>query len=367
LFRKLLIICVVFASILSSNNFASGDKYEKIQRGAVALLRQVHSANNDILVENSNLPVPCPARQTGTKYYNPKVEESGYIGENLRRLNCQEDNLVEGTQSAGAAHLYNTYILRTTKYQLENRNTQIQNTTIRNSRNRDISEKSLCETLTDISIRTMFATSSSGERAKLLYELNKCQARSSFRRYIPIQLLEKKFGKLQEKPEYYYDKWYRKRVVRYRLRELLKYKPNLGKKIFMKSYSEREFRRNIKLFGKVKERVFIVSAIDIKDDLAPYINHEMKKLSYGKVSKYEFEDFKDKFQNWGYSYFDLRHRGKIKNKLVVGDGEYGNFIFLNKKAFFIKERYQDIIDILMKFKEGDGRRLRKRRNRRRKS
>jgi len=110
-------------------------------------------------------------------------------------------------------HFYETYIVRTATYYLENTNTQIQNNTTRKSRNRDISEKILGDRIVRKTIlsKGRKAQTEQGEAEKkthcvfLLNDFGMDAKRrlvseaglrsetsrvvSGFRRYIPIPLL----------------------------------------------------------------------------------------------------------------------------------------------------------------------------------
>jgi len=164
------------------------------------------------------------------------------------------------------------------------------------------------------------------------------------------QILNEKFLPLQEHPKYFYDKWYRKPVEKHKFSQLMKYKPNFGKKIFMKSWSFKDIKKYKKYFGKmIKAREFKIKAIDVEKKIAPYLKKEIDKLSYKNFTKFEFERWKDRFENWARSYFDTRNAGKINNKILVFDGEYGNFVKLAGKVFFIEEKFQEVVDVLLKY------------------
>ena len=160
--------------------------------------------------------------------------------------------------------------------------------------------------------------------------------------------LEKKFLSLQDNPQYFRDSKCRKKVNSWEVKRLVKKVENFGKKIFMKSWTIQDMEKNLPLFGKIAhKRKFNYFPEEIADGIAPYIDREVKKLEISEKEKTEFDDWFEVYKRWGLSYFCFSDR----NLMVIVDGQNGNYFQLGKKAYFIKEKYQKLIDMIMRYKE----------------
>jgi hypothetical protein len=165
-----------------------------------------------------------------------------------------------------------------------------------------------------------------------------------------VEELNKYFLPLQQKDVYYKDARCRNSYRFWEAKKLKKYKANFGKKIWVKSWKYRDFLHKKSMFGDIRKQMkFKISAVEISKKVSPFINREIKKmLKSGSLKEKKWQKWLRKFEEWGRTYFDLRHMGKIKNDFYVIDGSNGNCICLNGKMFFVEESKQKIIDLLFK-------------------
>jgi len=168
-----------------------------------------------------------------------------------------------------------------------------------------------------------------------------------------VKELKDYFEKLQNNPEYYGDPKFRKKLKRHEYMRLIEYKPNFGKKVWVKGWKLSDIKKKLKVFGKkVKSRKYLLSALEIADEVAPYVDEQLKDTDI------DYEVWAERFEEFGRTYVNPSKAGKEKTRFEIVDFQNGNFIvvqakkpFKRKMAYFIAEDYDSIIKVLLDYKE----------------
>jgi hypothetical protein len=171
-----------------------------------------------------------------------------------------------------------------------------------------------------------------------------------------VKQLMEHFDSLQDKPQYYGDPKFRKKMKRHEYTPLIKYKPNFGKKVWVKGWKLKDIEKKMELFGeKNRIREFRLSALEVAEEVAPFIKDRLKD------SEIDFEYWAERFEEFGRTYVNPSKAGKKKTYFQVADYQNGNFLvvqatkpFKRKMAYFISEDHDLIIKALLDFKEDDG-------------
>ncbi len=167
------------------------------------------------------------------------------------------------------------------------------------------------------------------------------------------QELKEYFEPLQDNPQYYVDRKMRKKAKPQDIKKLKDYKPNFGKKIWVKSWKSTDIKKKIALFGeKIRKRKFRVTAIEVAEDVAKYLTKELQGTNV------DVELWARRIEEFGRTYVNPDNAGKKKCKIVVADYQNGNYLqieatksFKSKKmCYFIGEEYDVIIKTLLKYK-----------------
>ncbi|MCK5687012.1 hypothetical protein KAJ27_22935 [bacterium] len=168
-----------------------------------------------------------------------------------------------------------------------------------------------------------------------------------------VQELKEYFEPLQDNPQYFVDRKMRKKANFQDVKKLKSYKPNFGKKIWVKSWEYKDIKKRMKLFGeKNRKRKFRVTAIEVAEDVAKYLTRELENTNV------DVELWAKRIEEFGRTYVNPDNAGKKKCRIVVADYQNGNYLqieatksFKNKKmCYFIGEEYDVIIKTLLKYR-----------------
>jgi hypothetical protein len=170
---------------------------------------------------------------------------------------------------------------------------------------------------------------------------------------VKVKALNDYFLPLQKQPKYYGDRRFRRLLRPWQVEELAKYKPNFGKKIWVKAWTFKDMMKKKKLFGKlIGKKVFYITAIEVADDVAPYMKKELEKRGFK-----DFERWAKRFEEFGRTYVNPDKAGKMKCHIEVWDFQNGNFIIVEatkhhrkKMAYFVSEDNDVIIKAALGYK-----------------
>lgn len=157
------------------------------------------------------------------------------------------------------------------------------------------------------------------------------------------------YSPLQDNPEYYSDRKCKNKINMARSVDLIKYKPNFGKKVWMKSHDAESLKKMRKYLGKIiSKKKFMLTALEIGEKVYPHVKE------YLKDSNIDIDSWTDKFEIWGRTYVDPSRGGKKRSKFIAIDFQNGNFLIVsprrgNKKCYFISEKYDSIIKSILSY------------------
>ena len=167
-----------------------------------------------------------------------------------------------------------------------------------------------------------------------------------------VSSLNKCFEPLQENPQYYGDRRFRKLLPPHKVNKLKSYNANFGKKIWVKAWTIKDFKSKKKLFGKLlSTRKLKITAVEASDELTPYMRNALKN------SNIDFEKWTERIEEFARSYVNPGNAGKIPCDIKVYDYQNGNIVVIkatllhNKKmVYFVGEGKDDVIKALLKYK-----------------
>jgi hypothetical protein len=164
-----------------------------------------------------------------------------------------------------------------------------------------------------------------------------------------VKYLDNYYLPLQENPQYYSDRKCKNLVINAYAVDLIKYKPNFGKKIWMKSHDADSLREVRKYLGqKLAQKNFQLSAIEIADHVYPHVK------DYLKDTNIDIDSWSDKFEIWGRTYVDPADGGKRRSHFIALDFQNGNFLVVSprrgqKKCYYISEKFDSIIKAIISY------------------
>lgn len=172
-----------------------------------------------------------------------------------------------------------------------------------------------------------------------------------------VEELKQYFELLQKNSEYYADPKFRKKMTRHEYIDLIAYKPNFGKKIWLKGWTVEDIEKMIGLFGlKIGSKEYQLTALELTERVAPFVK---KHLANSDIN---YDYWAERFEEFGRTYVNPSKAGKEKNYFQVADYQNGNYVvvhatkpFKRKMAYFISEDHDLIIKVLLRYQVEDER------------
>lgn len=164
-----------------------------------------------------------------------------------------------------------------------------------------------------------------------------------------VSALDAYFNPLQDNPEYFSDRKCKRALPLDKARTLLKYKPNFGKKIWMKSHLADTVKAKADLLGPmVSEKTYTMTALEIADKVAPHLETQLKGTGI------DYQEWADTFEKWGRTYVDPSQGGNKLSTFVVQDYQNGNFLILQPKTgaavcYYIAEKFDPIVKGMLSY------------------
>lgn len=166
-----------------------------------------------------------------------------------------------------------------------------------------------------------------------------------------VKQLKDYFYPLQNDPQYYADPKFRKKLKRHQFMPLIKYKPNFGKKVWVKGWTLKNLNKKIEWFGReIRAEEYKLSALEVADEMAPFVRKSLEG------SDIDYEYWAERFEEFGRTYVNPSKAGKKETYFKVVDCQNGNYIvvqatkpFKRKMAYFIAEDYDLIIKVLLDY------------------
>lgn len=161
--------------------------------------------------------------------------------------------------------------------------------------------------------------------------------------------LDSHFNPLQDNPQYFGDRKCKKPLPIDKARTLIKYKPNFGEKIWVKSHLAKDIEDKASLLGAlVAERTYTMTALEIADHVAPHLQKHLEGTGIN------YQEWADTFEKWGRTYVDDSQGGSKPSTFIVKDFQNGNFLVLKPKSgksvcYYIAERYDAIIKGMLSY------------------
>ncbi len=167
-----------------------------------------------------------------------------------------------------------------------------------------------------------------------------------------VSKLKAYFEPLQENSQYYGDRRFRKKLRAFEVNKIKSYKANFGKKIWVKSWTLKELKKKMPMFGrKIIKKKFYLTAIEVAEDVAPYLKKELANTDV------DFDTWSNKIEEFGRTYVNPEKAGKKKCRIEVADYQNGNYLmiqatkpFTKKMIYFIGEDNNVIVEKLLAYK-----------------
>lgn len=168
-----------------------------------------------------------------------------------------------------------------------------------------------------------------------------------------VQELKEYFEPLQNNPQYFVDRKMRKPANPQDIKKLKDYKPNFGKKIWVKSWELDDIKQKKDLFGQlIEKKNYKISAIEVAEDVSKYLNKELANTNI------DIDTWAKRIEEFGRTYVNPDNAGKKLCNIVVADFQNGNYLQIeatksfndSKMCYFIGEEYDVIIKSLLKYK-----------------
>lgn len=164
-----------------------------------------------------------------------------------------------------------------------------------------------------------------------------------------VATLDAYFNPIQDNPEYFSDRKCKKPLPLDKARTLTKYKPNFGKKIWVKSHLADDIKAKANLLGALQaEKTYTMTALEIADHVAPHLQRQLTGTGI------DYQEWADTFEKWGRTYVDPSQGGNKLSTFVVQNYQNGNFLILQPKTgpavcYYIAEKYDAIIKGMLSY------------------
>lgn len=164
-----------------------------------------------------------------------------------------------------------------------------------------------------------------------------------------VARLDNFFNSIQDIPEYYSDRKCRKKTDSQTAQDLIRYKPNFGKKIWIMSHFADSIEQYAVDLGDLyASRTYKMSALEIEENVAPHLEE------YLKDKDIDFQKWADTFEKWGRTYVDPSSGGKKRSTFIVKDYRNGNFLILKPRrgkqvCYYIAEKFQEIVNGMLTY------------------
>jgi hypothetical protein len=165
-----------------------------------------------------------------------------------------------------------------------------------------------------------------------------------------VKALDSYLNPLQDNPEYYGDRKCKVPLNPAEVNKLIRYNPNFGKKIWMKSHTLNDLKKLKKYLGKLLTRKnYRMSALEISDNVAPHLKASLEGTGI------DYNKWADTFEKWGRTYVDPAQGGSKLSDFSLLDCQNGNFLILTPKnsstkvVYYIAEKYDPIVKAMLTY------------------
>lgn len=165
-----------------------------------------------------------------------------------------------------------------------------------------------------------------------------------------VKALDNYLNPLQDTPEYYGDRKCKNPLNPSEVNKLIRYNPNFGKKIWMKSHTLNDLKNLKKYLGTlISRKNYRMSALEISDHVAPHLKKSLEGTNI------DYSSWADTFEKWGRTYVDPAQGGSKLSDFTILDCQNGNFLILNPKnssnkvIYYIAEKFDPIVKAMLTY------------------
>jgi hypothetical protein len=172
------------------------------------------------------------------------------------------------------------------------------------------------------------------------------------------QDIDKIFLPAQENQVFYKDWKLKEKLTFIEAKDIISFKANFGKKVWVGSHSEEDIKAAEHFLGRLENKKnYSMSAVEIGKEVGPFLEDYWKKVDFqGKAQmKEEKKEWAQRFELWGRSFVNLNRMGKQRSFFTLLDYERGNFLLVKPKkgstmmAWYFPEKYDALIKGLLKY------------------